>query len=131
MNPTPPVPGPGSASRSMFPDLDAAYRCQLETLARVRHAVAVVATPRKRLEKRLGQLERETGKPDSGASPEIGELRHQLEDLRAEERRVTEASQRLQAKISALRAAKQAVEEAYAAVEETAKETVAQVIGHT
>jgi len=114
----------------MFPDLDAAYRRQLETQARVRHAVAVVATPRKRLEKRLDQLERETN-PGSRASPEIGELRRQLEGLRAEERRITEASQRLQAKIIALHSAKQAVEEAYAAAEEIAEETLAQVIGHT
>jgi hypothetical protein len=47
---TPLVPGPGSESRSMFPDLDAAYRKQLEALARVRRVVATVATSRKRLE---------------------------------------------------------------------------------
>ena len=131
MNRTPPVPGPGSASRSMFPDLDAAYRRQLETLARVRRAVATVATSRKKLELRLGQLEREAWKPEGGPAFEREEVRRQLDAARAEERRVGEASQRLQAKISALHSAWHAVEEAYAAAEETAKATLAEVTGHT
>lgn len=130
MSPTPPVPGPGSYSRSMFPDLDAAYRRQLETLARVRRAVADVATSRKRHESRLAELELETDTPDGQADPEIEAVRRQLDEARAAERRVTAASQRLQDKISAMHSAQLAVEAAYAAAEATAAATIAEVIGH-
>lgn len=130
MNPTPPVPRPGAESRSVFPDLDAAYRRQLETLARVRRAVSVVATSRKRLELRLAELERETDRPDGRADSEIGAVRRQLDEDRAEELRVTAASQRLQDKISAMHSAQVAVEAAYAAAEATAAATIAEVMGH-
>lgn len=114
----------------MFPDLDAAYRRQLETLARVRRAVAVVATSRKRHESRLAELELETDTPDGLADPEIEAVRRQLDEARAAERRVTAASQRLQDKISAMHSAQLAVEAAYAAAEATAAATIAEVIGH-
>lgn len=115
----------------MFPDLDDAYRRQLKTMARVRRAVATAAASRKRLELRLSALEREIGNAEVEASAEIEELRRQLDTARDEEHRVGEASQRLQAKISAPHSAQQAVEEAYAAAEEAAKQTLAQVIGHS
>jgi phage shock protein A len=128
---TPPDPGRGFASRSTFADVDAAYRRQLETLAHVRRAVAAVATRRKKLELRLSQIEHETGKPEGEPTSEVDEVRRQLNAARDEERRVSEASQRLQAKISALHSAQLAVEEAYAAAKKAAKETLAEVTGHT
>jgi phage shock protein A len=126
---TPPVPGPGSESRSMFPDLDAAYRKQLEALARVRRVVATVATSRKRLELRLGEIEDEASEGGTAASSERAEVLLQLEASRAEERRLTEASQRFQAKISALHDAQVAVEAACLAAEEAARATLAEVTG--
>jgi phage shock protein A len=77
MNRTPPDPAPGFESRSTFPDLDAAYRRQLETLARVRRAVAAVATSRKKLELRLSQLEQESSKPEGEPTSEVREVRRQ------------------------------------------------------
>jgi phage shock protein A len=126
MNRTPPNHGPGSSSRSIFPDLDAAYRRQLEVLARVRRAVAAVATSRKKLELRLDQLAQDTATPES----EIENVRRQLDAARDDERRVGEASERLQVKISALHSAHLAIEEAYAAAEDTAKVTLAEVLRH-
>jgi phage shock protein A len=131
MNRTPQDPAPGFASRNTFPDLDAAYRRQLETLVRVRRAVAAVATSRKKLELRLSQLEQESSKPEGEPTSEVREVRRQLDAARDEERRVSEASRGLQAKISAMHSAQVAVEEAYAAAEKAAKETLAEVIGHT
>jgi hypothetical protein len=68
------------ASRSMFPDLDAAYRRQLETMSRVRRAIAAVATSRKKLELRLDQLAHETGTPEGEAVSESEEVRRQHRD---------------------------------------------------
>jgi phage shock protein A len=124
---TPPVPGPVSESRGLFPDLDAAYRKQLEALARVRRIVAAVATSRKKLELRLGEIEAEAGEGEGGASSERAEVLLQLEAARAEERRVAEASQRFQAKISALHDAHVAVEAACLAADEAARATLAEV----
>jgi phage shock protein A len=126
MAPGPPVPRPGSESLGMFPDLNAAYCRHLETLARVRRSVSVVATSRKRLEKRLSQIEREGA---GQASSEIEAMRRQLDDERAEERRATEASQRLQARIDALRIAKLVVEAACLLADEAAMATLAEVTG--
>ena len=47
---------------SACPDLDVAYKQRLEMLARVRSAVAEVATSRKRLKLQAGQLEQQIGK---------------------------------------------------------------------
>jgi phage shock protein A len=113
---TPQAPRPGSPPRSMFPDLDAAYGRQLEAMARVRRAVAAVATSRKKLELRLGQIQREATEGGGGASSELTEVRRQLDAARAEEQRVSAASQRLQVKVSALHDAKTAVEAACPAV---------------
>jgi phage shock protein A len=129
MSLTPSVPGPGSESRIIFPDLDAAYRKQLEALARVRRVVATAATSRKKLELRLGEIEGEASERGAAASSERAEVLLQLEAARAEERRVTEASQRFQAKISALHNAQVGVEAAYLAAEEAARATLAEVTG--
>jgi phage shock protein A len=129
MVPTPPVPGPGSGSRSMFPDLDAAYGRQLEAMAKVRRAAAAVATSRKKPELRLGQIQSETAEGES-ASSELTELRRQLAAARAEEQRMAEAGRRLQAKISTLHDAKTAVEAAFVAADETARAILAEVTGN-
>jgi phage shock protein A len=122
------APRPGSRSGSMFPDLDAAYGRQLEAMARVRRAVAAVATSRKKLELRLDEIQREATEGE-GADAELAEVRQQLEEVRAEEWRVSAASQRLQVNISAVHDAKTAVEAACLAADETARATLAEVIG--
>ena len=127
---TPPVARPGSGSRSMFPDLDAAYRRQLEAMAKIRRAAAAAATSRKKLELRLGQIQNETAEGERSASSELIEVRQQLAAARAEQRRMAEAGQRLQAKISALHDAKTAVETACVAADETARATLAEVTGN-
>jgi phage shock protein A len=124
-----PFPPAGSGPRGMFPDLDAAYARLLEAQARLRRAVAVVATSRRNLELRAGQIEREAAEGDVGSSSERAEVRRQLDAVRAEERRVAEAGQRLQEKVSALHDAKVAVEAASAAADETAATVLAEVDG--
>jgi phage shock protein A len=126
---TPQAPRPGSRSGSMFPDLDAAYERQLEAMARVRRAVATVATSRKKLELRLEEIQQEPTEGEGGAEAELAEVRRQLDAARAEERRVSEASQRLQVRVSALHDAKAAVEAACVAADETARATLAEVTG--
>jgi phage shock protein A len=128
MVPVPPAPRPGSGSRSMLPDLDAAYHRQLEALARVRRAVAVVATSRKKLELRLSQVRREASEGSVGS--ELAEVLRLLEVARAEERRMAEAGQRLQVKVNELHDAKAAVEAACVAADETARATLSDVTGN-
>lgn len=119
----------GSRSRSMFPDLDAAYVRQLEAMARVRRAVAAAATSRKKLELRLDEIQRQALEGEGSEGSELIQVRLQLEEVRAEERRMAEASQRLQVKVSALHDAKAAVEAACLAADETARATLAEVTG--
>ena len=119
----------GSRSRSMFPDLDAAYVRQLEAMARVRRAVAAAATSRKKLELRLDEIQRQALEGEGSEGSELIQVRRQLEEVRAEERRMAEASQRLQVKVSALHDAKAAVEAACLAADETARATLAEVTG--
>ncbi len=126
---TPQAPRPGSRSGSMFPDLDAAYERQLEAMARVSRAVATVATSRKKLELRLDEIQQEPSEGQGGAGAELAGVRRQLDAVRAEERRMSEASQRLQVRVSALHDAKAAVEAACVAAEQTARATLAEVIG--
>ena len=123
------APRPRSRSGSMFPDLDVAYGRQLEAMARVRRAVAAVATSRKKLELRLDEIRREATEGEGGANAELAEVRRQLEQVRAEERRMSEASQRLQVSVSALHDAKAAVEAACVAADEAARATLAEVTG--
>jgi hypothetical protein len=59
-------------------NLDAAYGRQLEAMARVRRAVAAVATSRKKFELRLGEILREATEGKSGADAELAEARRQL-----------------------------------------------------
>jgi phage shock protein A len=136
----------------VFPDLDAAHERQLETLARVRRAVATVATSRKRLDRQVGQLEREVGELDGQirAGMDAGQvgianerqvsrgdterrlagLRRQHAAMQAEEERAFAASRCLQARLNAFLAAKEAVEAAYTAADEAARAAWAEVTGN-
>jgi hypothetical protein len=63
------------------PGLGSAYQQHLVTLARVRRAVADVATSRKRLELQIGELERQAGEqadPSSKASDAARQGPHSL-----------------------------------------------------
>ena len=114
------------------PDLDEAYRRQLELLTRARRGVAAAATARKRLELQIKQLEQaaarlaerlagalESGAGDravsvrSQASAVSGELRdlrrlHATAQAQAQEQRAVAASQRLQMKVDEFRTRKEA-----------------------
>ena len=134
-----------------LPGLDAAYQRQLLTLTRVRRAAATVATSRKQLELQVGQLEQQVGERggQSHAEMEAGQggiadegqvrrdtlqrladLRRQYADMQAEEERVIAASRRLQVKVDAFRAAKEATEAAYTEAEEAAEAAWAEVTGN-
>jgi hypothetical protein len=124
-----PVDYPALSAR---PDLDAAYERQLEMLTRVRRAVADVATSRKRLEiratqldqhiSRLGEQSRKAREAGHGhlaeeadarrgaAEEQLAGLHSKYADMQAEEERITEASQRLQAKVDAFRTRKETIE---------------------
>jgi hypothetical protein len=123
------------------PDLDQAYQRQLEMLARVRRAVAEMATARKRLELQIHQQEQavtrlgeqrikdlQAGRSDLAAEvgtrlPVVGaqlaDLRNQYANVRSEEERLTVASRRLQHKVDDFRTRKDAAKaaEAQAAIE--------------
>jgi phage shock protein A len=135
-----------------LPGLAAEYQRQRLMLTRVRRAAADVATSRKRLELQLGQMEQHAGDlgGQSHAGMEAGQggiagegqvsqdatgrrlagLRRQYADMQAEEERVTAASRRLQAKVDAFRAAREAIEAAYTAAEEAAQAAWAEVTGN-
>lgn len=123
------------------PGLDAADMQHRVMLTRVRRAVADVATSRKRLELRIGELERQaddladpsrettdvgqdrTADQDhttGGLDLQLAELRRQYADMQAKEDRVTAASQRLMAEVKAFRAGKEATKAAYTSAEQAA-----------
>jgi phage shock protein A len=119
--------------------LDYSYSKQLELLQQVRRGVADVATSRKRLEIQMGQLQSSADKLDgqarqalgagredlarealtrkSGIQTQIQELRVQHDQLDAEEAKLTQAAQRLQAKIEAFRTRKETMKATYTAAE--------------
>lgn len=130
------------------PGLAAAYRQQLVVLTRARRAVADVATSRKRLELRIGELERRAseqedprrkagdasqggtagqGQTTRGIAGQLADLRRQYGDMQAKEERVTAASRRLMAEIDAFRAGKEAAKAAYTAAGEAAEAVWAEV----
>jgi phage shock protein A len=137
--------------RIALPGLDAAFQRQRLTLSRVRRATADVATSRKRLELKIGQLEQQVGElgDQNRAGSETGQdgiaaeaqalqateerladLRSQYADLQAAEERITAACRRLQAEIDAFQAAREAIEAAYTAAEEAAKAAWSEVTGN-
>jgi PspA/IM30 family/Helix-turn-helix domain len=119
--------------------LDYSYQRQLELLQRVRRGVADVATSRRRVELQVDQLEQSAARLsgqrqealDAGHDDEAtealtreGQIQHQLNDLRvqlaslaSEERKLSAASQRLQAKVDAFRTRKETIKATYTAAE--------------
>jgi uncharacterized protein (DUF3084 family) len=125
------------------PGLEAAYRRLLLTNSRARRAGADVATSRKRLELRIGELERQADdeKEAAGSEPmdasqvgaarqdqatrgvtgQLAGLRRKYADMQAKEQRVHAASRRLNAEVNAFRASKDAIKAAHRAAENAAK----------
>ena len=105
--------------------LDYSYEKQLDLLQKVRRGVADVATSRKRLELQIGQLDQQSAKLESqakaalaggredlarealtrrsGLTVQLNDLHAQLATLQDQEEKLTQASQRLQAKGSGAR----------------------------
>lgn len=120
------------------PDLDDAYRRQLELLSRARRGVAGAATARKRLELQIKQLEQaaatlagqlaealESGAADRAASArqqaaavagELKDLRRRYAIAQAQEKRADDASRRLQMKVDEFRTRREAAKAAEAAL---------------
>lgn len=123
--------------------LDYSYQRQLEMLQKVRRGVADVATSRKRLELQIQQLETQhnkltdqgkkalqVGREDlarealtrrSGLDSQLSDLRQQYENLQGEEEKLTQASQRLQAKVDSFRTRKETIKATYTAAEAQTK----------
>jgi phage shock protein A len=142
---------PGGEARRMLgqigfwiaqPGLDAACQRHLVVLQRSRRAVADAATSRKRLELQIAELERQADKPDhpggkaAGAGQginagqgdtardvtgQLADLRRRHADVQARQERLSAASRRLMAEISAFRTCAEATKAAYSAAEEAAK----------
>lgn len=123
--------------------LDYSYERQLEMLRDVQRGVADVATSRKRVELQAQQLQQkatklqdqarqavEAGREDlarealsrrAAIGPQLDGLRTQHEQLQAEEDKLTQASQRLQAKVDAFRTRKETIKATYTAAEAQTK----------
>jgi phage shock protein A len=123
--------------------LDYSYERQLEMLRDVQRGVADVATSRKRVELQAQQLQQkmtklqdqarqavEAGREDlarealtrrTALTSQIEGLRTQHEQLQAEEAKLTQASQRLQAKVDAFRIRKETIKATYTAAEAQTK----------
>jgi phage shock protein A len=119
--------------------LDYSYQTQLELLQKVRRGVADVATSRKRIELQVNQLQQSSDKLDrqardalgggredlarealtrkSGVQSQLADLQTQYSSLQAEEEKLTNASQRLQAKVDAFRTRKETIKATYTAAE--------------
>jgi PspA/IM30 family/Helix-turn-helix domain len=119
--------------------LDFSYQRQLEMLTKVRRGVADVATSRKRVELQIGMLEQqaaklagqreealkagradladEAGARAAGIAGQLAAMRRQYATLTGEEKKLTAASQRLQAKVEAFRIRKRTLKAGYTAAE--------------
>lgn len=119
--------------------LDYSYERQLEMLQKVKRGVAEVATSRKRLEIQAQQLQqradklqqqaqaalqqgnetlaREALQRREGIGEELATLKAQHDQLSAEEAKLVNASQRLQAKVDAFRTRKETIKATYTAAE--------------
>ncbi|HQR78771.1 MAG TPA: PspA/IM30 family protein [Actinomycetota bacterium] len=123
--------------------LDYSYEKQLELLQKVRRGVADVATSRKRLELQISQLDQQSSKLESqakaalaggredlarealtrrsGLTLQLNDLHVQLATLQDQEEKLTQASQRLQAKVEAFRTKKETIKATYSAAEAQTK----------
>jgi phage shock protein A len=119
--------------------LDYSYQTQLELLQKVRRGVADVATSRKRVELQINQLQQSSDKLDrqardslaagredlarealtrkSGVTSQMSDLNTQYSSLQGEEEKLTNASQRLQAKVDSFRTRKETIKATYTAAE--------------
>src|ERR1700691_2461877 len=119
--------------------LDYSYEQQLEMVQKVRRGLADVATSRKRVELQVIQLQlsagklqdqaqqaRAAGREDlagealirrSAATSQISDLQGQQASLQAEEDKLTLATQRLQAKVDAIRSRQENIKATYTAAE--------------
>jgi phage shock protein A len=119
--------------------LDYSYQQQLELLQKVRRGVADVATSRKRIELQVNQLQQSSDKLDrqarealgagredlarealtrkAGVTSQLSDLQAQYEQMQGEEEKLTNASQRLQAKVDAFRTRKETIKATYTAAE--------------
>ena len=119
--------------------LDYSYQTQLELLQKVRRGVADVATSRKRVELQLNQLQQNSDKLDrqardslaagredlarealtrkAGVQTQLDDLQGQYASLQSEEEKLSQASQRLQAKVDAFRTRKETIKATYTAAE--------------
>jgi predicted aminopeptidase len=123
-------PGPEVLGKIGFwiavPGLDAADQGYLAVLQRTRRATARVATSAKRLELRIGELERQAGEATENAAA-LAELRREYAEMKARQERVTAVSRRLQAEIDAFRQAMNTAKAAHAEVEEAARSATAEI----
>ena len=123
--------------------LDYSYERQLEMLRDVQRGVADVATSRKRIELQAQQLQQKVAKLEDQArqaveagredlarealarraaiGPQLEGLRTQHEQLQAEEGKLIQAAQRLQAKVDAFRTRKETIKATYTAAEAQTK----------
>jgi len=123
--------------------LDYSYERTLEMLQKMRRAVADVATSRKRIELQAQQLQRSAAKLEGQAKQAVGQGREELarealtrratiatqltdlqaqhDQLKAEEAKMVDASQRLQAKVEAFRTRKETMKASYTAAEAQTK----------
>jgi phage shock protein A len=119
--------------------LDYSYQTQLELLQKVRRGVADVATSRKRVELQINTLQQNAAKLDrqardslaagredlarealtrkAGILTQLEDLQTQYASLQGEEEKLTQASQRLQAKVDAFRTRKETIKATYTAAE--------------
>ena len=123
--------------------LDYSYERQLEMLTKVRRGLADVATSRKRIELQATQLKASGAKLEGQArqalaanredlarealtrreaiAGQLADLETQHTQLTAEEAKLTQASQRLQAKVEAFRTRKETIKATYTAAEAQTK----------
>jgi phage shock protein A len=123
--------------------LDYSYERTLEMLQKMRRAVADVATSRKRVELQAQQLQRSAAKLDdqakqavaqgrddlarealtrrSAIGTQLADLQVQHDQLKAEEAKMVDASQRLQTKVEAFRTRKETMKASYTAAEAQTK----------
>jgi phage shock protein A len=123
--------------------LDYSYEKQLELLQKMRRGVADVATSRKRIELQAQQLQASAAKLEGQArqavaqnredlarealtrretiAAQLGDLQAQHDQLKTEEAKLVDASQRLQAKVESFRTRKETIKATYTAAEAQTK----------
>src|SRR6266508_327102 len=123
--------------------LDYSYEKQLELLQKMRRGVADVATSRKRIELQAQQLQASAAKLEGQAkqavaqnredlarealsrreviAAQLSDLQGQHDQLKAEEAKLVDASQRLQAKVESFRTRKETIKATYTAAEAQTK----------